>query len=68
MPAAFSQHLKRLRVHEIACKPLNPLNIDDVLEEESVQGLSGNAMEEALNRIIREVPFVVEIRVAEAWA
>ncbi len=36
--AASSQHLKRLRVHEIICKPLNPLNIDEVLEEESSQG------------------------------
>jgi hypothetical protein len=38
MQAASSQHLKRLRVHEIICKPLNPLNIDEVLEEESSQG------------------------------
>jgi hypothetical protein len=33
MQAASSQHLRRLRVHEILCKPLNPLNIDEVLEE-----------------------------------
>jgi uncharacterized protein len=33
MQAASSQHLRRLRVHEIICKPLNPLNIDEVLEE-----------------------------------
>jgi len=38
MQAASSQHLKRLRVHEIICKPLNPLNIDEVLEEERSQG------------------------------
>ena len=38
MQAASSQHLKRLRVHEIICKPLNPLNIDEVLAEESSQG------------------------------
>ncbi len=38
LQAASSQHLKRLRVHEIICKPLNPLNIDEVLEEESSQG------------------------------
>jgi hypothetical protein len=38
MQAASSQQLKRLRVHEIICKPLNPLNIDEVLEEESSQG------------------------------
>lgn len=35
MQAASSQHLKNLRVHEILCKPLNPLNIDEVLEEYS---------------------------------
>jgi len=35
MQAASSQHLKRLRVHEILCKPLNPLNVDEVLEEYS---------------------------------
>ncbi len=29
--AVSSQHLKRLRVHEIICKPLNPLNMDEVL-------------------------------------
>jgi uncharacterized protein len=33
--AASSQHLKRLRVHEILCKPLNPLNLDEILEEYS---------------------------------
>ena len=38
MQAASSQHLNRLRVHEIVCKPLNPLNIDEVLEEETSQG------------------------------
>jgi uncharacterized protein len=38
MQAASSQHLKRLRVHEIICKPLNPLNIDEVLAKESSQG------------------------------
>lgn len=30
MQAASSQHLKKLRVNEILCKPLNPLNIDEV--------------------------------------
>ena len=30
MQAASSQHLKNLRVHEILCKPLNPLNLDEV--------------------------------------
>ena len=30
MQAATSQHLKRLRVNEIICKPLNPLNIDEL--------------------------------------
>jgi hypothetical protein len=38
MQAASSQHLKRLRVQEIICKPLNPLNIEEVLEEETSQG------------------------------
>jgi uncharacterized protein len=38
MQAASSQQLKRLRVNEIICKPLNPLNIDEVLEEESARG------------------------------
>jgi uncharacterized protein len=32
MQAASSQHLKRLRVNEILCKPLNPFNIDEALE------------------------------------
>jgi hypothetical protein len=39
MQAASSQHLKRLRVHEIICKPLNPQNIDEVLEENRSQGM-----------------------------
>ncbi len=30
MQAASSQHLKNLRVNEIICKPLNPLNIEEV--------------------------------------
>ena len=33
MQAASSQNLKKLRVHEILCKPLDPLNIDEVLEQ-----------------------------------
>ncbi len=32
MQAASTQHLKRLRVNEIICKPLNPLNIDELME------------------------------------
>ena len=32
MQAASSQHLRRLRVNEIICKPLNPLNIDELME------------------------------------
>lgn len=32
MQAASTQHLKRLRVNEIICKPLNPLNIDELRE------------------------------------
>jgi hypothetical protein len=30
MQAASSQHLKKLRVNEILCKPLNPLNLEEV--------------------------------------
>ena len=30
MQAASTQHLKRLKVNEIICKPLNPLNIDEL--------------------------------------
>lgn len=30
MQAASSQHLRRLKVNEIICKPLNPLNIDEL--------------------------------------
>jgi len=38
MQAASSQHPKRLRVNEIICKPLNPLNIDELRERmEKVQ-------------------------------
>jgi hypothetical protein len=33
MQAASSQHLNRLRVNEIICKPLNPLNIDEEYEK-----------------------------------
>lgn len=32
MQAASSQHLRRLKVNEIICKPLNPLNIDELRE------------------------------------
>ncbi|MFZ0006312.1 hypothetical protein [Methanoregula sp.] len=28
--ATSSQHLKNLRVNEILCKPLNPLNLEEV--------------------------------------
>ena len=38
MQAASSQHPKKLRVHEILCKPLNPLNLDEVIEEETSKG------------------------------
>jgi uncharacterized protein len=31
MQAASSQHLKKLRVNEIICKPLYPLNIEEVI-------------------------------------
>jgi len=33
MQAASSRNLKQLRVNEIICKPLNPLNIDEVREK-----------------------------------
>jgi len=33
MQAASTQHLRRLRVNEIICKPLNPLNIDELREK-----------------------------------
>jgi len=32
MQAASSQHLRRLKVNEIICKPLSPLNIDELRE------------------------------------
>jgi hypothetical protein len=32
MQAASTQHLTRLKVNEIICKPLNPLNIDELRE------------------------------------
>ena len=32
MQAASTQHLRRLRVNEIICKPLNPLNLDELRE------------------------------------
>jgi len=31
MSAASSQHMKKLRVHEIICKPLAPMNIDELM-------------------------------------
>ena len=34
MQAASTQHLRRLRVNEIICKPLNPLNIDELREKD----------------------------------
>jgi hypothetical protein len=33
MQAASSRNIKKLRVNEIICKPLNPLNIDEVREK-----------------------------------
>jgi uncharacterized protein len=32
MRAASSQHMRRIRVHEIICKPLNPISIDEMME------------------------------------
>jgi hypothetical protein len=39
MQAASSQHLKNLRVHEILCKPLNPLNIDELMDKATQEKL-----------------------------
>lgn len=33
MQAASTQHMRNLRVNEIICKPLNPLNIDELREK-----------------------------------
>jgi hypothetical protein len=35
--------------------------------EDQVAGIVKESMEEALDRIISEVPFVAEIRVADSW-
>jgi uncharacterized protein len=32
MQAASTQHMRKLRVNEVICKPLNPLNIDELRE------------------------------------
>ncbi len=32
MQAASTQHSRRLKVHEILCKPLNPISIDELQE------------------------------------
>lgn len=40
MQAASSQHIRRLRVNEIICKPLNPLNIDELRERSAQQKAS----------------------------
>lgn len=37
MQAASSQNLKNLRVNEILCKPLNPLNIEELMEKLAVK-------------------------------
>ena len=42
MQAASTQHFRRLKVNEIICKPLNPLNIDE-LREKMTQKDSKNA-------------------------
>jgi uncharacterized protein len=33
MQAASSLHLKKLMVNEILCKPLEPLNVDEIMAE-----------------------------------
>jgi hypothetical protein len=35
--------------------------------EDHVEAIVEESMQEALNRIVPEVPFVAEMRVAEAW-
>ena len=47
MQAASTKHLKRLRVHEIICKPLHPLNIGEVLEEYSSGRLEDYSIDKA---------------------
>lgn len=37
MQAASTQHLNRLKVNEIICKPLNPLNIDEMMGKQAGQ-------------------------------
>jgi DNA polymerase I-like protein with 3'-5' exonuclease and polymerase domains len=49
-----------------------PLHDEIIVEardaiEDQVQAIVKESMEEALNRIIPEVPFVAEITMAEAW-
>jgi hypothetical protein len=34
MQASSSRNLKKLRVNEILCKPLNPLNVEELREWE----------------------------------
>jgi len=43
MQAATSQNLKKLRVNEIICKPLNPLNIEELKEWEKEKSLEKSA-------------------------
>jgi hypothetical protein len=33
MQASSSRNLKMLRVNEIICKPINPMNIDEIREK-----------------------------------
>jgi hypothetical protein len=33
MQASSSRNLKKLRVNEIICKPINPMNIDEIQEK-----------------------------------
>ncbi|MCX5818517.1 MAG: hypothetical protein NT047_01170 [Deltaproteobacteria bacterium] len=42
MQAASSRNIKKLRVNEILCKPMNPLNLDEVREKLALERVSTN--------------------------
>lgn len=56
----------------VYARSVNTLHDEIIIEarngiQDQVQAIVKESMEEALNRIIPEVPFAVEIRVAEVW-
>ena len=60
------------RLEGVDVRIVDPLNDEIVIEardgiEDHVQTIVKEAMEEAFEKLIPEVPFVAEIRVAEAW-